>query len=117
MLKLNSNLTFGIVSILFCSNINATDYKSNTSMFSNELNTRFLLDDYVLNNKLEDNFFSRFKISKFKSRNNSSQLIKYSTKCRSINNPYNNHAFLEVIELTKMQKKKLKGKTYLRLKI
>lgn len=108
MLKISCGLFCGIAAFLFCSNINAIDYKSHDSVFSDDLNISYLSDDYLMTNAIEDNFSG-----KLRSSNNNSQIVRYSTKCRGKNNPYNNHAFLEIIDITKWIEKIIKENKYL----
>lgn len=103
MLKRNCVLFVGFLTLLYCSNIiNAMDHKLNTIAVDNNLNKNFLSSNYLVNNKTED--------KKLKSENHASQIVKYITKCRGKNNPYNNHALLEVIDITKMDGKYSKRK-------
>ena len=104
MLRKNSSLFFGVLTLLYCSNINAMDYKFNTSAFDNDLNINFLSSDYLMNNESGDNFNDTL-------RSTSKTTVKYSTKCRGKDNPYNNHLLLERIDTKQPLRKKLKSKT------
>ena len=95
MLKINNCVLFGITAFLYCSNIiNAMDYKLNNSITGEKSNISLSLSNSLVLKKLGDD-------TNLDSRNNFSQMVRYSTKCRGVNNIYNNHVLLEVIDITK----------------